>query len=306
VVEFGESLSSNDGNADVLAVIPSIGAPGFAAVAELQRKLESMESISCVVVSNSHRLTQYLESSSVPFVSDGINGGFGRSVQAGAGTDESWGWLLIVNDDISLDTETFTVALSKYLRDSSGLREIVYFDEDMPRPLPRRWEVFLQVSLIGKVLEKFWMPKVPESTSYRSFSCVAISRELYDLSDGFDDDLLFTYEDADFVARSRQFGAVQRAVVESGVIHSHSMSTGKHVDKVLPVATYSAARYLDKRGGSLALNSATILLALAVRLAFVPVTRTMKKKHVSGIYHSAMTVVRRSHMRPQLPHYSKL
>lgn len=303
----GKSLSAEEEQTEVLAVIPSIGGPGFGAVAELQRNLEGIESVSCVVVSNSHSLTEYLRSLSVSMVSDGVNGGFGRSVQVGAGTDRAWGWLLIVNDDISLDTKTFESAVGRYLRNPSGLREIVYFDEDKARLLPRRWEVFLQVSLIGKVLENLRKREVvPESNSYRSFSCVAISRELYDLSRGFDEDLLFTYEDADFVARARKLGAVQRVAANSGVTHLHSVSSGKHVDKVLPVATYSAARYLDKRGGSLTVNTVIIILALLLRLALVPITRAPKNKHLSGICHSALAVIRRSHLRPQLPHYSKL
>lgn len=307
MADYGDSISRAGGKTDVLAVIPSIGSPGFAAVAELQQNLDSMECVSCLVVSNSQSLTEFLQRASIPFVSEGINGGFGRSVRMGAQTHNAWAWLLIVNDDISFDTEAFSAVVAQYLKDADGLFEIVYFDADKARPLPRRREVFLQVSMMGKVLNNFSTPpQVREEESYRSFSCVAISRELYENSGGFDESLLFTYEDADFVARARHFGAVQRVVDESGVVHSHSLSSGKHVDKVLPVATYSAARYLDKLGGSTALNTVTIILALLVRLSFVPITRAAKLKHIRGIYNSVVAVLRRSHMRPQLPDYSKL
>jgi GT2 family glycosyltransferase len=265
-----------------------------------------MEAVSCVVVSNSRKLTQFLTESSVPFVSEGVNGGFGRSVQAGAATAESWNWLLVVNDDISFDSETFPTAVKNYLGDSTARREIVYFDADMPRSLPRRRDVFMQVSLVGKLLGKLKTPTLTVAESYRSFSCVAISREIYALCNGFDEDLLFTYEDADFVARARQFGVVQRVVTESGVIHAHSLSSGKHVDSVLPVATYSAARYLDKLGGSIQVNSAIILLALLARLIFVPATRAPRSKHLRGIYDAAKAVIKRARMQPHLPEYSKL
>lgn len=290
----------------ILAVIPSIGGPGLKEVVDLQRTLQGLEHVFCVVVSNSRRLTQHLEASKTPFVTDESNGGFGRSVQSGARTDENWRWLLIVNDDINLDADTFSKAVNANLGANNKHPEIVYFDEDVSRPIPGLRDVFLQVSLLGNIIRKLRTPHVSEKESYRSFSCVAISRELFDLNDGFDDDLLFTYEDADFVARARKFGARQRVVGECGVFHSHSLSSGRHIDKVLPVATYSAARYLDKRGSSLAVNSLVILLALLIRLAFVPVTRASKKRHLKGIYFSAKTVILRAHRRPQLPDYAKL
>lgn len=291
---------------DVLAVIPSIGGPDFGSVIDLQYKLQSIERISCVVVSNSHKLTKILNEQSVPFITDERNGGFGRSIGIGASTRDDWRWLLIVNDDISITAEFFSDAIEQYLSQNAEPLEIVYFDEDKPRSVPARLDVFLQVSLLGKIFSKLRKSPDKAGLSYRSFSCVAISRDLYDLCQGFDEELLFTYEDADFVTRASQLGAVQRVAHASGVRHYHSVSSGKHVDTVLPVATYSAARYLDKIGGGTLSTSAIVLMALIVRLLFVPATRAAKWKHVRGIGRSAVSVLRRSSVRPDLPAYDTL
>jgi GT2 family glycosyltransferase len=213
---------------------------------------------------------------------------------------------MIVNDDISIDPDAFAAAIRRHLSKDNGIHEIVYFDEDKLRTIPRRSDVFLQVSLIGKLLGRYQRTTVPKTGSYRSFSCVAISRELFEKINGFDEDLVFTYEDADFVARAIEFGAVQKCATEGGVIHAHSVSSGRHVDRVLPVATYSAARYLDKRSGSFIANTIVIIFALAFRVLFVPFTRAKKINHLRGIFSSALAVARRSQHRPNLPDYTTL
>lgn len=306
MIDAREGLPAAEPGTNVLAVIPSIGGPSFGAVVQLHRQLLSIQPISSVVVSNSHRLTEFLKDLSVPFTADGRNGGFGRSIRLGADTRADWDWLLIVNDDVTLDLDLFDVAVQNYLLGSSSSLEIVYFDEDKPRRIPHRVDVFLQVSLLGKAVGRIRKSPAESPSTYRSFSCVAISRDLYNLCNGFDEDLIFTYEDADFVARASRLGAVQRVAKMSGVTHLHSISSGKHVDVVLPVATYSAARYLDKLTGQPTLNSIIVLLALLLRLAFVPVTRASKKKHVLGIRRSIAAVIRRMNVRPELPKYLDL
>jgi GT2 family glycosyltransferase len=290
----------------VLAIIPSIGGPGFEAVSNLQQKLDGLDAFQSIVVSNSSRLSEYLGSVSVPYVTRSSNDGFGQSIKAGAEFSKSWSWLLVVNDDVSINEDTFAETAREYLIENTGALEIIYFDVDKLRRLPRRLEVFLQVSLLGKLVNKIQPSEFRGDKSYRSFSCVAISRELFDRSGGFDDDLVFTYEDADFVARAIKLGAVQRCPGGSGVVHAHSVSSGKHIDRVLPVATYSAAIYLDKKGGFTSLNTAIILSALVARLIFVPFTHSVKSKHVNAIFAAAVAVVKRFREKPRLPDYLDL
>ncbi|WAJ32010.1 hypothetical protein OUO20_12505 [Arthrobacter sp. FX8] len=301
-----DTLNNKAHGPDVLAVIPSIGGAGYDAVIELQDKLNSIEPISCLVISNSRSLTAHLRSLDVSVATDGSNRGFGHSVSIGAATSETWDWLLIVNDDINLEVDLFRAAIMGTLETQGVVNEIVYFDIDRIRRIPQRLQVFLQVSLLGKVLPVHEKHLHADSNSYRSFSCVAISRRTFELNAGFDPDLVFTYEDADFVSRAIRTGARQRCVTASGVTHSHSVSSGKYIDAVLPVATYSAAKYLDKLGSPRLLNTLIILAALALRILFVPATRSPKSKHLKGILSSCIAVINRGRVQPQLPLYSEL
>src|SRR4029453_12957464 len=188
-----------DGDRSILAVIPSIGAPGLENVLQLVTDLDKVSSGATLIPSNSGRLTQELVARKIPYVSDGNNGGFGDSIRKAAEASEEWNWLLIVNDDMSVDAAAFSEAVATALQRSDDGLSIVYFDVDRPRPIPTETDVFLQVSLLNRFVRRTVDDLAKESETYRSFSCVAISRMLYDKVQGFDTSLPFTYEDADFV-----------------------------------------------------------------------------------------------------------
>jgi GT2 family glycosyltransferase len=291
---------------EVLAVIPSIGGAGVASVLKLQRYLGQIDSFECVVVSNSLTLTKELELSECFFVTNHRNGGFGASIKLGASALDKWSWLLIVNDDIVLDPERFAETATDFLRADELRADIVYFDEDQQRTIPGAFEVFMQVSLLSNVIRRIPLRRTVTGHTYRSFSCVAISRRLWEQSGGFDPDLPFTYEDADFVRRSIELDAVQICALESGVTHSHSVSSGRYVDRVLPVATYSAAMYLDKKNGRPRSNSLLLETALLIRVLLVPLAKSSRLKHLRGIRRAMSAVWQRQHSFPELPDYQRL
>ena len=307
-IDQASSRTEPSNSRPILAVVPSIGAPGVENVLQLLKHLDDVPLVRSTIASNSQRLTGELTKRAIAHVSDGNNGGFGDSIRKAAQAFPEWSWLLIVNDDISLDVEQFSAAVEEALSSCTEELKIIYFDVDRLRPLPKATDVFLQVSLLGKFLPEVTRgTSIDESQSYRSFSCVAVSRALYDSLDGFDMSLPFTYEDADFVRRAQAIGATQETVLASGVVHSHSVSSGKYIRQVLPVATFSAARYLDKlekdRQGA---NTSLVLIALFLRIFGIPFSRAPKFEHFLAIFESARAVVRRMEEVPQLPDYREI
>lgn len=291
----------------ILAVIPSIAVGGFKSLEKLYKSLESCPGVNPVVMSNAERLSLDLEGAGISFLTQYENAGFGSSIDFAATRSNQWDWLLIVNDDIEIDLPLFECALDRHLTvEGARSPRILYFDEENARRIPTRLDVVLQVSLVGSWLSKKVRLRAEEARAYRSFSCVAISRQLWTVLSGFDKSLPFTYEDADFVRRAYDAGFEQNLAYDSGIVHKHSISSGNHVSVVLPVATCSGALYLDKWYGHQSFNTVLIMGALLVRLLVVPFARASTAAHLSGIANSLVAVLKRRSQMPKLPLYGDL
>lgn len=300
-------MSSLRSIASVLAVIPSISAGEVNNLGSLCRALDACEGVTAVVMSNAHRLTAELNDAGIRHLTQGANAGFGSSVTYAANESAPWDWLLIVNDDVQVQPADLQKAVEEHLSlKASKTPQLVYFDEEEARQIPTRGDVVLQVSLIGGWLSKKLRSGRKPIHAYRSFSCVAISRQLWDLIGGFDPSLPFTYEDADLVRRAYQVGFSPVLASQSGVVHKHSVSSGQHVSAVLPVATYSGAVYLDKWYGKPVLNTMLLVSALFVRLFVVPFARPKKSSHIAGIAKAFSAVIRRRTCVPKLPLYGEI
>lgn len=290
----------------ILAVIPSINVRGHTKLEALYRSLLECEGLEPVIMSNSRRLTLALERSNLAHITQHANAGFANSVTY-ASTGREWDWLLIVNDDIELSGAVFQKAVREHLSRPASLEShLVYFDQEPPREIPRRIDVVLQVSLIGARLARIIPSLGPRRKTYRSFSCVAVSRALWEKVGGFDETLPFTYEDADFVRRAHEVGFREQVITNQCLEHKHSVSSGAHIASVLPVATYSGALYMDKWYGCHLLNSVLLTLALLSRIPIVPFARANKAAHLIGIVRSARAVWCRRASSPSLPYYEEL
>ncbi|MDF1706231.1 MAG: hypothetical protein P1U38_15795 [Aeromicrobium sp.] len=286
----------------IRAVIPSIAENCIDL--EIQRGALIDSGVEVVVVANGRRLRESAAARNLPVVSSGKNGGFSASIALGAEQVGHWDWLLIVNDDVTIDLERFRQNLQRFVNEDQAAG-IVYLNDEAPRPFPTRGAVFNSLSLLGAILTRIRTPSsAPDSRTYRSFSTVAISRSAWEAVGGLDPSMPFTFEDADFVRRATDLGVDSFAVTGSGADHLHSVSTGRHIASVLPVSTHSAIVYLDKWYTGLGLsNRALVAIALLIRIPLSPWTKAPKLPHLVGIARALRVVFG---VRPKLPPFEDL
>lgn len=296
-------MSASLESKQILAVIPSIGPPSVRGLVSMTTALRD-DGVRTLIVANSRNLALDLDGHNEGYVTEHSNVGFSRSINFGAAQDSLWKWLLILNDDVVVDQKAFSVALREL--DESGLDDIVYYDPERRR-IPRRIDVLFQVSLLGRIMDHGWTQRpLDPLDSYHSFSAVAISRRAWMALGGFDESLRFTYEDADFVIRARSKGLSARFRAESGVEHLHSVSTGRYIDRVLPVAIMSSVAYLRKWYGGIGGGRALILIGLAIRLPLSVFTQASKRRHIRGIFRAACAVVKNDPESVSLPGFESL
>jgi GT2 family glycosyltransferase len=256
-----------------------------------------------IFIANSARAATALSKLNAPFQSFHSNDGFGVSINRTVKQFDDWDWLVISNDDIEVDVARLKETLAS-IGDGPRNDDLFYLVEERPRPIPGRWEVFLQCSMLNRIRLLGFPAR--EGDSYQSFSCVAISRRLWCAAGGFDENQPFTYEDADFVRRALSAGFTTIAATETGVTHMHSVSTGAYIDRVLPVATTSALAYLNKWHPQSGINRLTILSGLFFRILLVPLARSSKVQHLRGIRRAMVSVLaspRHTSSKPLLPDY---
>jgi GT2 family glycosyltransferase len=258
-----------------------------------------------VIIANSALLYRQLVSTGIPHITSGRNDGFAASVILGAEGD--WDWLVILNDDLVFDPDDLASCLSAEHLDAFDLATIVHFDNEPARPIPTQFGVLLSVSLLSNVTRKAFLrwrrPRPEGKHSYRSFSAVAIGRHAWDRVGGFDTRYPFTYEDADFVRRSRALG-VQVSGMRTSIVHLHSQTSGQFVTAVLPVATWSALEYLTKWFGKRTLHRWLLLFALGVRAPIAAVTMSQPRKQMRAVANSARALF--NDEQPSLPEWESV
>lgn len=245
----------------------------------------------CLVVTG-HRLHERLTEEAIPHITPHDNPGFAATVHFGAENAE-WDWLFLVNDDITLEDGFADVVADIRQRDADQ-PHLVFIDNERRRPLPHFWSVFSSVSLIEALAVKTGLLRGHSGDRtqdwYKSFSCVAISRSLWDQLGGLDTRFPYTYEDADFTRRARAIGAEIVEVHETVVRHAGSGTSRRFIGRVLPVGTFSARRYLESRGHPRSAAVGILTAALVLRLALAPVANADLRDHVKGIITSLRSV----------------
>jgi len=289
----------------VLAVIPSLSGNED----ELRALVRSLEDVgmSPVVVATGRKLDRSLELSAIPHSSPKMNAGFGATI-AHVAKDRDWEWLAVVNDDVTVETELLARCLDGVLGEAPAEPLLAYLDPGPSRPMPGLWTVVLSIGSLASILGR--LRRVPEPTIsgnanaqnyFRPFSFTLISRGLWDALGGFDGAFVYTYEDVDFARRAALAGAEIVFAEDAGVVHKKSATGRRYIDRVLPVGVWSACIYLEKWGTPRLVARGACLLALAFRLASVPVSSAPRRKHVIGIFRAMAAIVNRT--PPRLPDY---
>lgn len=286
----------------VLAVVPTIGASA-SRLSALRDNLALVGARPCFVV-NSSSLLERVRHTDLPFVTNEQNAGFGASVRLGAATMPDWEWLMIVNDDIEIQVQQLRGQLKEIIESTVVTKVLAYLDEEPLRPIPTFTGVLESLSLVGAVRQRAGRVSPPPESGYKSFSCVLVSRALWDELHGLDPRLVFTYEDADFGMRSIRAGAKIITHVEPCVTHQGSSSGRRHIASVLPVCVHSAGVYAVKRGVPPLVARVSITAALAVRAVLAPWVDADTTDHVRGIRRSVAAVWGRS--VPTLPNFEDL
>ena len=236
----------------------------------------------------------------------GANPGFATTIHHGAQGD--WDWLLVVNDDVTVDARRLSSALDALEHHKSGARVISFLDPVTPKPVPSRADALLGLSLLGPVLTRLHVLRArtavrPERQHYRPFSFVAVSRALWDELGGLDERFVYTFEDADFARRAHASGAVVDFPDDTGVSHLKYGTSTSRIRTVLPCAAYSTAVYLEGLGMGPRQARAACIAALVVRVPLVVVVGGLpRREHLAGVAGALRSFI--TARRPSLPDYA--
>ena len=258
-----------------------------------------------LVVPTGASVERALDGGDVPMRPIGANPGFAATVAHGA--DGDWDWLLVVNDDVTLDPARLRPQLELLDRRPPGVRELVFLDSVPPRPVPSRTDAVLGLSLLGPVLTRLRLGRgragADGADLYRPFSFVAVSRSLWDELGGLDQAYVYTFEDADFARRASRAGASLTFPEDTGVVHARYGTSTSRIRAVLPCAAASTATYLESLGVRPGAARAVCLAALVVRFPLVLAGDLPRREHAAGIRGAMRSLA--SGVRPDLPAYAQ-
>jgi GT2 family glycosyltransferase len=253
---------------------------------------------------NSQAALAAAELRQLPSMSSGKNMGFGPAVNlAASGSD--FDWLIVANDDVvveALAIERLITSLNQL--DEAGVWIVGLVDGRGVRNngLPGKWGVFASVSLLSAVRRRSRIADMPvtsgnsawadQSSSgveelgpsqYFPFVFVAISRGCWHRLGGFDPEFPLYFEDLDFLARVREVDGSHVARSAGQVLHGGSSTARKLIESTIPVLSWSAVRYLERRTkAGRRRNRLIVGSGLAVRLLLLPFGRAPVKAHLRG------------------------
>lgn len=288
-------------NAIVRAYVPTISPGQGEHLSAMAAKL-ALADIDLVVIANSASAAQSCAQYAVPFVDFGANLGFGEALNAAIGADANPAdWVFILNDDVELDPELLAPATLRLRGDD--LPRVVFLDPEPWRRIPGVMQSLITLSLLSGIFRKVGS-YAAESSGYKSFSAVVISQTAWSIIGGFDTNLKFNYEDADFVRRARGEGIAIEAIGNSGVHHQHSVTGRRYIDVVLPVSAWSTRGYLMTLGVHRSMASGLCVLALIVRVPLSLFVSGSRRRHLAGIGRAIGAILRGR--EPSLPEYQAL
>lgn len=220
----------------VIGVIPTLrrDLPSLTRLSEQLRDA----GVEPVLVATGAGVDRALTAAGISHVSPRANPGFGAAIGFGA-AQADFDWLVVCNDDISIDGPGFGATIAELVGHRGGQRVLAFFDPGPRRAVPGPTGVFTSIALIDAIARRLRLPARPvRGAWYKSFSLCAISAPLWRELGGFDPRLPYTYEDADFAARAFAAGATLLDVSEGGVAHEGSGTSRGLVARVLPVSVH--------------------------------------------------------------------
>lgn len=260
------------------------------------------------IVANSANARVLCKALGLPFVDAKSNVGFGAAIKL-ATQDVEFDQLIIANDDLLLDSDSFILFWTQHHHEIP-LCGISYLYTESPRSFPGRTAVFMNFSLLGRVVNcgRFGVGRREQRQTYQSFALVVIQKDVWRVLNGFCEDLPFTYEDADFARRAHLKGISSASFPNSAVHHDHSKSSRTNVSTVLPVSAWSALRYLDhwtpQHWISRWTNRIVLTTALATRILLIPFSSAHKLNHLKGIVAAQRAIL--FGIQPMLPKYEEV
>lgn len=303
-VEQGAHVNDEQRSGLVLAAIPSLSR----SVPELRQLSDSLSGLGMrpVIVATGRRLDEALAATELTHVSPRRNGGFGFAVRAGAAHDPAWQWLAIVNDDLTIDAARCRPQVVDVLAHGAAEPVLAYLDPTAPKPIPGVRHTLASLALLTAVSSRRRGRKAPEAstnsrTHFRPFSFVIISRSLWDMLAGLDENLVYTYEDSDFARRAAAVGATVLFCSGDGVHHRVSGTSGRHIATVLPVSAWSARNYLRAITGGAPWVTPACVAALVARTPLALLSSVDRRQHLRGIRRAIAALA--TGREPRLPEY---
>lgn len=289
----------------IVALIPTISPVRIAEAAPWIAGL-SEHDIDVRVVANAASVVASPPPVGARIIDSRTNPGFARSITSAMNAIDGWDWTILLNDDLVLD-ETTPARIRAAIADAAS--DILLFDPESARPIPGPRGVFTSLSLLEAVVTRLRgtrRPAAPRpgSSTYKSFSAVAISRPAWSALGGLDDRFVFCFEDAYFVRAHLARGGATPAALDVGITHDKSRTTARYIADVLPAIAYSARTYIEATGSRPRVADAVVLLALAARIPLVPFAAAPIVPHMHGVLRSLRAVASRK--EPALPEYELL
>lgn len=284
----------------ILAVIPSLkGTPQQLTTLVTQLSEAGVESL---VVPTGATLERQLHDTDLHWLCIGENPGFARTINVAAAA-RRWDWLLISNDDVSVEPLQLRSTLMQLGEGRCDTRQVALLDDVVPKRIPTKLDAFLDVSLLGNLLGSTvgrW-PKVDSYSGYRPFSFVIVGWDAWTELGGLNERFIYTGEDADFIRKARGAGVDVIMPPNTGIRHSSSGTSRSLIEFVLPPATWSKVVYLESLGVSRKKAKLICIVALLIRVLFIPVSSAPKISHLVGVTRSIFSIV--CSREPTLPSY---
>jgi GT2 family glycosyltransferase len=267
-----------------LIVVPTLSRSQASNVASIEQLFRSAGA-QVAIIANGRSALEDLRARGLSPLTQHRNLGFAAAVNAArASRTRPLEWLLIVNDDVGIDS----LAPFDILAERRGESAIITFGPEPSRPIPKIGGTFAALAMIplgrARSRDPVGIPFILPKGSYTPFSLVAIEGALWDRLGGLDERFPFMYEDADFSRRAESEGATRIALhTPEQIRHERGVTGRSNVQTILPTVTSSAFQYLQKWGLGTLLARTTCVAALLLRTLMLPASRVPIAEHARAL-----------------------
>lgn len=292
---------NENGRSGLHVVIPTVSASRAQSVEQLAEFFNS-NSATVTIVANGASAAESLRLAHRDHIDRGRNLGFAAAVNLGAAERQSWEWLLVSNDDITIIDPDLLTRLNSF---DGRIDEVVLtFGDECGYSIPGPFATLMDISLLRGAVKKIIGSRPHQGATFFPFSFVVVSAAAWTALEGLDERFDFTYEDVDFAKRALDRGVTFHGLQHPAVEHARSMTSRRYVASVLPVGVWGAYEYLTKWKLPSGLARVICVMALFARLPLVPFSKAGYRGHILGIGRSILALL--TNTRPMLPSYEEL